>query len=70
MKDTGLMFGRRQQLQYKKRCDYCGQGVMNGYIVNDSQLKGFFCGAPHARAAYEHRINTAKGEGMKLEEES
>jgi hypothetical protein len=64
------MFGRRQSYQNKRRCAYCNKPVSNGYLVNDDELKGFFCCAPHARAAYENRIETAQKEGMKLEEQA
>lgn len=65
--DDNKMFGRRMAYTYKKRCEFCGKAVNNGYIVNDSGFRGFFCSAPHARNAYKNMQETAEEEGMEIE---
>jgi len=44
------------------------KAVKIGYLVNDPQLKGFFCGAPHARAAYEDMQKKKKELNIKNEQ--
>lgn len=67
--DDGKMFGRRWSGPHKRRCDFCHKAVNNGYVVNDPEFRGFFCGAPHANIAYKDMVETAKDEDMKLENE-
>lgn len=64
------MFGGRVKYDHKRRCAFCNKAVDHGYLVNDQHLRGFFCSAPHAQLAYENRVETAKKEGIPLEEES
>jgi hypothetical protein len=62
------MIGRQIKFDYLRRCDFCNKAVKIGYLVNDPQLKGFFCGAPHARAAYEDMQKKKKELNIKNEQ--
>lgn len=52
--------GRLIKLDHKRRCDFCSKPVNIGYKVSEGPTQGFFCGARHARAAYEHMESLKK----------